>query len=116
MLEGCWNLDSNYTIRDVRTGQISRVSAWRMCFDRNGQGRQTLTYENGVRCEGGVTGRFAQGSLQIEDEAAVECSNGSRIFRRIAQCTRSGDARAECESRQPDRPDGGGSARYTLRR
>ncbi len=111
MLEGCWNLDSNYSTRDVRTGQLSRVSTWRMCFDRTGHGRQTLTYDNGASCEGTVTGSFAEGGLRISDDADVACSNQTRIFRRDAICERRSDSRAECQSRQPDNASGGGSAR-----
>lgn len=115
MLEGCWNLDSNYTIRDVRTGRISRVRSWRMCFDRNGRGTQTLIYENGTRCEAPVEGSFAGRELRLNDVDDVQCSDGSYIYRRLATCQRVSDTRATCTSRQPGSPQGGTST-YTLQR
>lgn len=115
MLEGCWNLDSNYTTRDVRTGRVSRVQSWRMCFDRNGRGSQTLIYDNGTRCEAPVEGSFDGPNLRIRDRGDVRCTDGSYIFERFAECRRVNDSRAACTSRQPNSPSGG-TSNYTLQR
>lgn len=115
LLEGCWNLDSDYRLQDRQTGVINRVRTWQMCFDANGRGRQTLVFTDGTRCESPVSGRFAgSGSLQIDDGDDVACTNGSSIFRRESTCTLNGRGGADCQSRQ--RAIGGGTARFTLRR
>lgn len=115
MLQGCWNLDSDYRTRDVDTGRIDTVRAWRMCFDANGRGRQTMTYSNGRRCEGPVAGRFEGRELLIDDTADLPCEGSYRVLHRLGRCERAGDDRAECITRNIRGPAGGGS-RFTLRR
>ncbi len=115
LLEGCWNLDSNYRTRDVDTGRIDTVRSWRMCFDRNGRGTQTMVYDNNRRCTGPVTGRFEGQTLLIDDTADLPCDDRYRILHRLARCERSNENRAECESRNVRNPAAPGS-RFTLRR
>ncbi|WP_203076637.1 hypothetical protein [Falsiroseomonas ponticola] len=115
LLEGCWNLDSNYRTRDVDTGRIDTVRSWRMCFDRNGRGTQTMVYDNNRRCTGPVTGRFEGQTLLIDDTADLPCDDGYRVLHRLARCQRSNETRAECESRNVRNPTAPGS-RFTLRR
>lgn len=115
MLEGCWNLDSDYAIRDRATGVVSRVRSWQMCFDRNGQGQQTLIYENGVRCEAPAVARFEQDTFVIDDTQNVQCNNRSFIYQRRATCHRMSDQRAQCESVHVD-PGIGGRSTFFMRR
>jgi hypothetical protein len=115
LLEGCWNLDSDMSIRDVGTGRASPVRSWRMCFDASGSGTQELVFENGVVCEGRVEAAFAaSGALGLDDMADVQCDTGFRIFRRVSDCRLDG-RQAACTSDQPYDPRGGRS-RFTLRR
>ena len=115
MLNGCWNLDSNYRTRDIDTGRIDSVRTWQMCFDRNGRGRQTMTYDNGRRCEGPVQGRFEGRTLVIDDTADLPCGDGYRVLHRVGRCERTSETRAECHSRNAQNPNAPGS-RFTLRR
>ena len=101
VLEGCWNLASDYRTRDVRTGRVNQVRSWRVCFDRRGQGTQTLTFDNGAVCQGPARGSFEQRTLVIDDVSDLHCNDRSYIFRRISRCERANDARAECETTQP---------------
>jgi hypothetical protein len=115
LLEGCWTLDSDMSIRDVSTGQASPVRRWRMCFDAEGTGTQELVFENGVVCEGQVDARFAEsGALSLDDTQNVVCDSGFEIFRRVSDCRLDGQ-QAACASDQPYDPRGGQS-RFTLRR
>ncbi|WP_431282628.1 hypothetical protein ACQW02_25020 [Humitalea sp. 24SJ18S-53] len=113
LLEGCWNLASDYRTRDVRTGRINTVRAWRVCFDRAGQGRQTLTFDNGAVCEGPARGSFEGRNLLIDDVSDLQCNDQSYIFRRISRCERANDTRAECETTQPGQ---GTRSRVTFQR
>jgi hypothetical protein len=115
LLEGCWTLDSDMSIRDVSTQRASPVRSWRMCFDADGTGSQELVFENGVICEGPVGARFAEsGALTLDDMQNVECDSGFAIFRRVSDCRLDGQ-QAACTSDQPYDPRGGQS-RFTLRR
>lgn len=115
LLEGCWNLDSQLSIRDVSTNRASPVQSWKMCFDARGVGRQTLVFTNGQRCEGPVTGSFASsGALQVDDGSDLSCSGGFTIFRRVGTCTLNRNGTAACTSTQPSQRNSGSS--FTLRR
>jgi hypothetical protein len=116
MLQGCWNLDSDYRTRDVDTGRIDTVRSWRMCFDAGGRGRQTMIYSNGRRCEGPVAGRFEGQTLIIDDTADLPCQDRYRVLHRVGRCERAGDDRAECVTRSLNAPRGGAGSRFTLRR
>lgn len=113
LLEGCWNLASDYRTRDVRTGRVNTVRAWRVCFDRAGQGRQTLTFDNGAVCEGPARGSFEGRNLLIDDVSDLQCDDQSYIYRRISRCERANDSRAECETTQPGQ---GTRSRVTFQR
>jgi hypothetical protein len=115
MLEGCWNLDSDYSLFFGRTQQEIRVRSWQMCFGADGRGRQTLVFENGMRCEGPAVGSFRGQTLLIDDTADVRCSGGAYIHQRRAECQRLSDTRAQCVSTHTD-PAIRGQSRFTLRR
>ena len=99
-LEGCWTLVSDYATRDIETGELSWVASWEMCFDAEGNGQQTLVYDNGVTCQGGVEAAFTEdGRLQVLDVDDVSCDNNSSIFQRMMVCDRRPDGTAYCQTR-----------------
>ncbi len=104
LLKGCWSLDSDYTLRNITTGKRTRVTSWEMCFDAQGRGEQQFRLSDGRECEADVTAEFLDdGRLRINDEADVQCSGASSIFRRVTDCTLESNGQAACESRQPGR-------------
>ena len=99
-LEGCWTLISDYATQDINTGEVFSVESWQMCFDADGNGQQTLTYENGVTCESDVEAEFTEdGRLQVPDLDDVQCDNNSRILQRMMVCDRRPDGTAYCVTR-----------------
>ncbi len=103
-LQGCWRLASDYRITRRDTGEVFATRNWQMCFDGQGNGTQTLVFDNGLRCEGPVQAAFTPGgSLAITDTGDVPCSNGSTIDRRITECRRLPDGTADCTT-QHTRP------------
>ncbi len=116
VLDGCWDLDSDYRTRNVDTGAITDYTRWHMCFDQTGSGTQTMQGTDGTTCQGPVQGRFDDaGRLIMDDGAPVRCSSGGTIFRRVITCELDDAGRADCLSRQPF--DGrGGAAEVGLRR
>ena len=105
LLEGCWQLDSDYTMRRVGSDQTVRVQDWQMCFDARGRGEQTQVFTDGTRCAGPTQAAFAaDGQLAITEAANVPCRNGfiDFIYRRNARCVLTDDGRARCSVVHPE--------------
>lgn len=114
VMEGCWQLSSNYAVREINTGQITRFKYWRICFDRNGNGTEVMRSTSGVRCEGRIKGRIpGNGKLTMREPGNLQCDNGSSIFRRDITCTIDKRGNAQCDTYQPET---GGRSAATLRR
>lgn len=114
VMEGCWQLSSDYAVRDINTRRITRFRYWQICFDRNGNGTEIMRSTNGVRCEGRLTGRMrGNGTLTMREPGNLQCSDGSSIFRRDVTCSLDSRGNANCDTHQPE-TNGRGAA--TLRR
>ena len=113
-MEGCWVLDSEYIIRDRTTGAPSPQQEWRVCFDAQGRGTQSMQSQDGTRCDGTITGTFdAQGRLVMREPGNLQCSGGVFIYERETTCTLNDRGEAVCESRQPET---GGSGTVRLKK
>lgn len=114
VMEGCWELSSNYSVRDINTGRITRFRYWRICFDANGNGTEQMRSTDGVRCDGTLKGRMrGNGTLTMREPGNLQCDNGSSIFRRDVTCKLDSRGNANCDTHQPE-TNGRGAA--TLRR
>ncbi|WP_414897883.1 hypothetical protein [Rhodovulum sp. YEN HP10] len=120
VLDGCWELDSDFRTRDIQTGRITHYTQWEMCFDRQGNGRETMTATNGTTCQGAVSGQFlAPGTagdrqrLEVREPGNLRCSDGGYIHQRIITCELAGDGSASCVNFQPET---GGRGEVRLRR
>ncbi|MCV6592374.1 MAG: hypothetical protein OIF48_05435 [Silicimonas sp.] len=102
-LEGCWELDSNFSTTHRDTGEQSTYKTWRICFDTQGNGEEEMRADNGNTCSGIVRSQFnARGVLEIEEPANLRCSDGGFIYRLSSRCTLKGDGTAACEVSQPE--------------
>ncbi|MBT3143072.1 hypothetical protein DS909_18585 [Phaeobacter gallaeciensis] len=114
VMEGCWELSSDYAVREINTGQITRFKYWRICFDKNGRGTEQMRSTNGVRCNGRLTGRMpGNGVLTMREPGNLKCDNDSSIFRRDITCRIDSRGRANCDTYQPET---NGRSSATLRR
>ncbi|PKP73584.1 MAG: hypothetical protein CVT84_12720 [Alphaproteobacteria bacterium HGW-Alphaproteobacteria-6] len=114
VLEGCWALDSDYRVVNRQTGQETAFTAWSMCFAAGPQGQATMRSPGGLTCSGSVSGTFdGAGRIIFDEAAALGCSDGSQIFRRVLTCSLAGDGTALCNSNQPEV---GGNDTVRLRR
>lgn len=114
VMEGCWQLSSNYAVREINTGEITQFRNWRICFDANGRGTQVMRSTNGVRCEGRISGRIpGNGQLTMREPGNLRCDNGSSIFRRDITCRLDNAGNAQCDTYQPET---NGRSSATLRR
>jgi hypothetical protein len=113
MLEGCWNRETAMQTTDRQTGRINRVVRWVTCFDRNGVGRQQVTYENGMTCSGPVRAEFLpNGRLAINDTAPCGGGIGGVQIPPVQyNCRRIDDSLAICDFFQPQGGARGGDVR-----
>lgn len=106
-LHGCWRLNSDYRVRNVKTQELHNAQRWRVCFDASGRGQQTLEFNEGIVCNAPITASFpSAGKLELQDQADLQCSNGFTVFRRITTCSQQTTAEVECMSTQPSQGDG----------
>ena len=103
VLQGCWELDSEYRVQHVRTGALTHFTEWSMCFTTDGQGREEMLATNGVTCNGEVTGQFdGAGRLLISEPGNLACSDNSFIYQRSLSCALDDTGRASCSVTQPE--------------
>ena len=116
LLEGCWSLASDYRLRDSRSGEVTGVDSWTMCFYEDGRGEQRLVQNDGAACDGEVSASFDDdGQLRISDDGDVQCTGGVVIYRRVMTCDLERNGEAACRSRQPNRGDGFSNVRIVRR-
>ena len=120
VVEGCWTLHSDVVFTRIWNRTQVRVASWRICFNAQGAGTQTVTYENGASCVGDATATFNAGTLVIETGQNVRCSDQGFVLHRITVCERAGDGTGSCLSRVAEFDTRGGppgqGAPFTLRR
>ena len=95
MLEGCWTLTTGIRV-GPNTASLVPVRTWRMCFDGQGAGQQTMVLESGASCEGPLAASF-DGGDQLRVTQPRACT-GPRlsIGRNDMQCRRLSDTEATC--------------------
>lgn len=102
VMEGCWELVTEFSVRERRTGQIDLFRNFEVCFDQSGQGRQVRTSTRGTRCEGPVSARIDYGTLVLTEPVDLVCTNGLTIYRAITNCTLDAQGKATCRGLQPE--------------
>jgi len=114
IMEGCWELTSDYTLRLIETGEELSVNYWRICFDANGQGRQTMRLSGRRNCEGSLTGRLSNdGKLIMREPGNLQCTRNTMVLQRETTCTLDQDGRALCKALDLETRSG---SNVTLRR
>ena len=103
VLEGCWDLSSDYRLENHDTGEITSVESWEMCFDSHGNGDQQIVMSDGDECAADTLASFVEdGRLQISDLDDVQCTGNFYIYRRIMHCELEPNGEAACISQQPE--------------
>lgn len=99
LLEGCWQLDSDYSLRHEITGEPVTVTEWEACFDGAGTGSQSIAFTDGVQCEGPIYAAFNDGgALLLQDRRDVPCNRGIYVTERETVCQLDSQQRAVCQS------------------
>ena len=106
-LSGCWSLDWDYSLRNIDTDKVTKVTSWNICFEKGkALGKQNLTFDDSTMCiNQPMSGEFTKNNgnslLMLDDTKNVECSDNIFIFQRNLTCKLSSDAtHAMCSSRQ----------------
>lgn len=103
LLDGCWELDSEFVTTNTTTGAETKYDQWIMCFDESGAGREEMRASNGNSCQGPVTGSFdGSGALIIEEPGDLTCSDGGFIYRLRSSCELNDGGTANCVVTQPE--------------
>jgi len=105
LLEGCWVLGAESQSRYNHHGvpEICRVSAGKICFERNGRGTRESVMNcpsvSRITCNAPVTATFAGSRLSIT-QPQVNCTPGSVVWHPdTLACTRIGNDLARCVDR-----------------
>jgi hypothetical protein len=106
ILDGCWELDSDYSTINLRTGVTTYYSDWTICFEPGGGGTERMIGRRGsasITCDGPVTRGFDDdGVLRIVEPRNLVCSDRSYIYRREITCSLNAANRAVCTVVQPE--------------
>ena len=103
LLEGCWSLASDHSVRNHQTGETTTVDSLQMCFDAEGNGEQQYVLSDGTECTNNVTAAFTDGGrLRISDLTNVACTDRSYIYQTIHTCTLEPNGEADCAGIQPE--------------
>lgn len=98
MFEGCWNLYTSMSLFNEDRTRRSAVTTWRMCFDRGGQGTQTVAAEDGRGCTGPITAQFDGNAFKVTEP--TNCRGPNLVLTRSERvCTRLTDTEADCVGR-----------------
>jgi hypothetical protein len=97
MLEGCWRNITHLETHDASTGALRDVRQWQLCFDRSGNGRQTLVWTDGVTCQGPMRATFSDDShLVLTDSARCTAASRRFLYGGRFECERISDSEATC--------------------
>ena len=92
VLNGCWNLDWDYKMRELETNEVVGVKSWDVCFKSGKEiGEQNLLFEDGESCiEQPIKGEFEGGNdktkLFLDDTKDLSCELGALVFHRRMKC------------------------------
>jgi hypothetical protein len=110
MLRGCWDRTSNMQLHNIHTGEIADVRSWKMCFDANGRGHQSITLNDGRHCEQGLQARFGNSNdLQIAEDGRCEFPDDNYLLHGEMTCHRESDTEASCPRAALEGPNAGRS-------
>jgi hypothetical protein len=97
-------------VRDIRDGRIRPVDSWRMCFDRDGRGSQTVRFAGGAECTQDLQAVFRGQQLLIVENGRCNTGNfwlfNSRFERNRLDANRADCLRIEQDGAQTGRSSG----------
>lgn len=94
MLNGCWRLTTPMNLQNLITNQPIPIQSWSVCFDKSGNGYQTITTKANKTCKGPVKAYF-RGSEIIMTHPA-RCSGDFPVMQGTNVCRYENDREAQC--------------------
>jgi hypothetical protein len=116
MLEGCWHRYTNMTTRNLTTGEMMSVREWKICFNRQGQGEETIVWSDGQSCHNRMQAQFnPAGDVNMRDLERCRSAQGSLVLGEWV-CHRVSDTEASCPRTALEGPGTGRSTPGQFRR
>jgi len=116
MLEGCWHRYTNMTTRNLTTGEMMSVREWKICFNRQGQGEETIVWTDGQSCRNRMQAQFnPDGDVHMRDLERCRSAQGSLVLGEWV-CHRVSDTEASCPRTALEGPGTGRSTPGQFRR
>lgn len=98
LFEGCWQLDSDFSLINPNTREVETVRDWKVCFEADGTGHQNFSLSNGVECAGTIRAFFtSQNTMGVEERRDIPCSDGINVTRKQGTCRLDLENRVVCE-------------------
>lgn len=94
MLNGCWHLTTPMNLQNLITNQPIPIQSWSVCFDKSGNGYQTITTKANKTCKGPVKAYF-RGSEIIMTQPA-RCSGDFPVMQGTNVCRYENGREAQC--------------------
>ena len=95
MLQGCWHRQTDMETREVGSGQRRTVDSWKLCFDSDGAGFQTVVWTDGGSCHSAVAASFRADDTLVLD--TQECQRvGYRLLALSIACRWQNPTQADC--------------------
>jgi hypothetical protein len=116
MLEGCWHRFSNMTVREDPSGVLRPVESWRICFDRGGNGTQTITLKDASHCTGTVRTTFQEDHMITSADRCTGPGFDMGFVRSEQDCTRISDDEASCIGKNLEGSMAGATSESRFRR
>jgi hypothetical protein len=108
MLEGCWHNTADFTTYGD-AGDRHEGRTWLICFDRSGNGHQTLTWNDDVTCKGRMSARFSDDGHLLLTDLERCAGRGRGMYKGEMKCQRISDSEADCKRTQDEGPGRGNS-------
>jgi hypothetical protein len=107
MLQGCWNNFTQMIMEEEATHRKHPVQTWVFCLDGQGHGHQTITFDNGDKCQNNLSASFGADNLLRLLDADVCRFHEGPLRRGRMTCQRQNDAEATCMRRDLEGPAAG---------
>lgn len=115
MLQGCWQNTTDIRTKEYQTGKVHPVRNWQMCFGESGQGRQTIVWTDGIRCEGPLRASFESERMVISEPTRC-AGRGRALYIGRSVCRHLNENEAECVRTETDGPLRGSTSTGRFRR
>ena len=100
MLQGCWRRQSDMETREVGSGTKRAVVSWKLCFDDDGRGQQTVVWSDAGSCTSKTLASFHTDDTLVIDTQVCQ-SPSYRLYALSIVCHWQSSTQADCPAYYP---------------